>query len=168
MREIGTIKSAMAFTLVEMVVVVFIMSIIGVISLALVADTADLYTLLLAQRRADSEVFDALNRIGREVRVYRSSAAASSLAWSFVNAKTAAVNVSASGDSVFLNGYPLARGISLFQFQYFDADNALLNVPLISSDLEKISRVQIALKATNSHASSEAIFNLHLMRGYLK
>ncbi len=168
MRRNEIIGSSSSFTLIEMVVIIFIMGIIGLISLHLLANSAGVYTMLLAQRRADGEVFDAVERIRRESRTLRNNVIASSTNWSFVNDRTVAVQLAFSPGSITLNGNKLAGDVAFFEFRYFDVANKALNAPVSGGDLQKISRVQLSLRVTNSHASAENIVNMHLLRGYRK
>ncbi len=161
-------QSRRAFTLVELVVAVFILGIIGLVTLSMVSDSARVYTLLLARGRADAEVADAIERVRREARPLRTNVTASSTNWSFISERTTAVQIAYSAGSVDLNGNRLAEGVALFELKYFTSANQLLDSPVGGADLDRISRVEINIKVTNSHAASEAIVNLHLQGGYLK
>ncbi|MBU0715095.1 MAG: type II secretion system GspH family protein, partial [Verrucomicrobia bacterium] len=159
-----------AFTLIELVVTMVIMAIIALVTIDYLVNAGRVYTLLLAQRQADSELMAAVDRMRREARTARSTLVATNNKWSFVNVQnvtdvfTNTFEMTA-GQDVTLNSNTLARGVDRFVFQYFSKTNGVLSP---ATNLAAIDHVALSFKVTNSQAASEMVVNFFLREGFLK
>lgn len=155
-----------AFTLIEMVVVIVLLVLTAGITIHYLASASQLYALLLAQRQADSEVLDAVNRMRREARLHLQTLTANSNEWTFSNTYDATNTFLRSGADVELNGYRLAAGVERFALNYYDATNGPLPFPV--TNYAGISRVALDLKAINNLAASELKVNFFMRKDLLK
>ncbi|MBU4201235.1 MAG: type II secretion system GspH family protein [Verrucomicrobia bacterium] len=156
----------LGFTLIELVVTIVIMGIIALVTVQYLASAAGVYTMLLAQRQADSELMDAVDRMRRESRTARSTLTATTNQWTFVNIRGLTNTVTntflLSGSDVMLNNNTLARGVERCQFYYYDNTNGL------TTNRAAIDHVELSFKVTNNLAASEMIVNFYLREGFLK
>lgn len=159
-----------AFTLIEMVTVIALIVITSGITIHYLVSAGRLYTLMLAQKQADSEVMDAVSRMRREVRLHVQTLTANSNAWAFSNTCNAInTTFSCAGADLNLNNNRLAAGIERFALSYYDATNSLLSpLPLSTAACARISRVALDFKATNSLTASELKINFFLQENLLK
>jgi prepilin-type N-terminal cleavage/methylation domain-containing protein len=157
-----------AFTLIELIVVVVIMSLTATITIHYLTSASRLYTLILARRQADSEVLGAVNRMRREARLAESTTYAASNAWTFI-AKNIATNTyttnafSFSGNVLNLNNNLLAKNLKFFRLSYYSSTNGLLTpLPLSATNCARIGRVALSIMATNATAESELYVNFFI------
>lgn len=160
------VKNQLAFTLIELVITLVITAIITLVTVDYLINAGRIYTLLLAQRQADSELTDAVDRMRREARTARTQLVAASNKWSFVNIRgltnTATNTFLLTGTDVTLNGNCLAQGVEQFLFTYYDSTNGS------PTNLAAIDHVELSFKVTNSQAASEMIADFFLLEGFLK
>ncbi|MCG2660080.1 MAG: type II secretion system GspH family protein, partial [Kiritimatiellae bacterium] len=71
------------FTLIELVVTIVIMAIITLVTVDYLVNAGRVYTLLLAQRQADSDAMAVVKRMRREARVWQANITNTSAEWAF-------------------------------------------------------------------------------------
>lgn len=129
-----------AFSLIEAIVVIVVMSVVGVVTFRYVAFAAEAYARLSALHEADTEVFNMSDRMRREVRPLRNTLTADISEYAFVNRNDATNTFRLAGRTVTMNGYPLAEDVTLFEMQYYDVTNGLLTpLPLNATNLDRIA-----------------------------
>jgi len=159
---------APAFTLIELVVTIVIMAIIALVTVDYLVNAGRVYTLLLAQRQADSDAMAVVKRMRREARVLQANITNTSAAWAF-STPGYTNSFEWSGNAVFLNNNILAQNVQTFWLDYYDATNGLLTpLPLSSNNQSRVSRVALELRVTNNLAASELKVNFFLRKGFLK
>ena len=72
-----------AFSLIELVVTIVIVAIITLVTVDYLVNAGRVYTLLLAQRQADSDAMAVVKRIRREARVLQANITNTSTNWAF-------------------------------------------------------------------------------------
>ena len=72
-----------AFTFIELVVTIVIMAIITLVTVDYLVNADRVYTLLLAQRQADSDAMTVVKRMRREARVLQANITNTSAEWAF-------------------------------------------------------------------------------------
>ena len=157
-----------AFSLIGLVITIVIVAIVTLVTIDYLVNAGRVYTLLLAQRQADSDAMAVVKRMRRETRVLQANITNTSAEWVFSTPKT---NNSFrwTGNEVLLNNNTLAKNVQIFQLDYYDATNGLLTpLPLSSNNQAKVSRVALELRVTNNLAASELQVNFFLLKGFLK
>ncbi|MFH1476567.1 MAG: type II secretion system protein [Verrucomicrobiota bacterium] len=151
-----------AFSLIELVVTMVIMAIIALVTMDYLVNAGRTYTLLLAQRQADSDAMAVVQRMRREARVWRANITNTSAEWAFTTPEGATNSFKRLGETVFLNNNTLARNVQTFQLYYYNATNTT------TTNLALIRRVALDLRVTNNLAASELKVNFFLREGLLK
>ena len=158
-----------AFTLIELVVAIVIMGIIALVTIDYLVNASRVYTLLLAQRQADSDAMGVVKRMRREARVLQANITNTSNEWTFSTpGDTNSFAFRLTEHAVFLNSNTLAKNVQTFQLKYYDGTNGLFTNPLNSTNQSRVSRVALNLRVTNNLAASELQVNFFLREGLLK
>ena len=157
-----------AYTLIELVVTMVIMAIMALVTIDYLVNAGQVYTLLLAQRQADSDAMAVVKRMRREARVLQANITNTSTEWAFSRPeKTNSFRW--SGNAVFLNNNILAKNVQTFRLDYYDVTNGLLTpLPLGSMNRSRVSRVALELRVTNNFVALEWKVNFFLREGFLK
>lgn len=157
------------FTLIELVVAMVIMGIIALVTIDYLANAGRVYTLLLAQRQADSDTMGVVKRMRREARVWQANITNTSAEWSFSTQLGYTNAFKLSGNAMLLNSNVLAKNIQTSRWDYYDCTNKPLTpLPLSPSNQLRVSRVALALRVTNNFAASELKVNFFLREGLSK
>lgn len=157
-----------AFTIIEMVVAMVIMAIIALATIDYLVNAGRVYTLLLAQRQADSDAMEVVKRMRRDARTWQANITNAGAEWAF-STPGGTNSFKLSGNTVFLNSNILAKNVQTFRLDYYDATNGLLTpLPLSPSNRPRVSRVALELRTTNNLTASELNVNFFLREGLLK
>lgn len=149
-----------AFSLIEMLVAVVVLSIIGVITIRYVTSASRLYASVSAQNKADSEAHLALTRMQREVRLAQTTFLADAGVIGFSNRNDVAITFALSGTDLTLNGNVLAKDVDTFGLTYYDATNGLLSpLPLSTTNMAAVRRISMDLKISKKGESTDLDIN---------
>ena len=151
-----------AFTLIELVVTMVIMGIIALVTIDYLINASRVYTLLLAQRQADSDTMAVVKRMRREARVWQANITNTNTEWRFFTRPGYTNSFKWSGGTMLLNSNTLAKNVQTFHLDYYNATNG------ITTNLALIRRVALKLRVTNNLAASELQVNFFLREGLLK
>jgi len=165
----NSFSSTHAFSLVEMIVSVAILSIIAVITFRYIAAASETYALLSAQREVVGETATAVSSMRREIRTLQTPLTADVGEFSFVNQDGLTNTFRLNGTEITLNGYTLARNVTSFTLAYYDATNGLLSpVPLDSTDLALVRRIGVDLDLSKGRGHTSFDANIFLQTGVRK
>lgn len=149
-----------AFTLIEMIVAIVILSIVSIITIHYIVSASRLYVLVYGQRQADGEAIAALNRMRREIRSVQTNLTADVDVLAFVN-RNGTNMFQLSGTDLRLNGNILARDMDTFRLTYYDNNNGpLLSLPLDEAGRAAIHRVALDLRVVKGDQSSDLNVNI--------
>ena len=151
-----------AFSLIELVVTIVIVAIITLVTVDYLVNAGRVYTLLLAQRQADSDAMAVVKRMRRETRVVQINITTSSAVWAFSTPEYTNRTFEWSGNAVLLNNNTLAKNVKTFHLDYYNDTNGN------PTNLADIRRVALELRVTNNLAASELQVNFFLREGFLK
>ena len=155
-----------AFTLIELVVTMVIMAIMALVTIDYLVNAGQVYTLLLAQRQADSDAMAVVKRMRREARVLQANITTTSTEWAFSTpGYTNSFRTNSfkwAGGAVLLNSNTLAKNVQTFQLDYYDVTNGT------PKNLDLVRRVALELRVTNNWAASELKVNFFLRKGFHK
>ncbi len=159
-----------AFTLIEAVVSIVVVSIVATITIHYVLSATRLHATLSAQAAADSEVALAVNRMRRDIRVLGTPFTANSNSFSFVTETGDTNTFQLSGSELTLDARTLATDVQAFAVTYYDATNGMLSpLPLDGTNRALIQRVSITLSVTKLEHTSQVDLNFFYPReGKLK
>lgn len=144
----------------ELIVVMAILGVIGLVTIQYIFSASELYVSILSQRQADTEIRGALNRMTREFRTFQTPLTADVHTLTFTNSYGRTNTFALQGDTVVLNGNPLACGADVFAFTYYDmTNNPLLPLPLGSTNRTRVRRVALALQVTREHQAARIDVN---------
>ena len=147
-------KRQSASSLIETIVVIAILSVIAVIGIGYIADTARLYSTVLAEESADSDALDTFRRMRNEVRSLQMCTNADSGTFSFVNVGGVTNTFRLDGNLVTLNGYVMARDVTAFALSYYNSTNGVLT-PTNDAGRQRIRRVGIRLTINRNGQPSD-------------
>ena len=160
-----------AFSLIEMIVTIVVLSIVGVITINYVISASRLYVSVHDQRRAESEAITALNRMRKEVRALRTTFMADDNQFGFSNRNDVANTFALNGTDLTLNGNILARNVDTFVLAYYDSTNSPLSpLPLADPlDRHNIRRIAVDLKVRKgAHAAGMNVNIFYPEEGIVK
>lgn len=145
---------AHAFTLIELLAVMIIISTVGVVTSGILMSASQMYTTSAAHRRAAENVALALDRV---VRVLREAPAKPTPAGAAnISSATATTITLSDGNAIALSGNtlnlssatvsnaPLCKDVTAFQITYLDGAGTVVD---LSSGTDTVRRVHIRLAA---------------------
>ena len=147
-----------AFSLMEMLVVIAVLSLVAVSSFRFIADAAQWYDRTRRQNRADESALAAVQRIEREIRALATTRTASNSSFSFVAQSGATDVFQCASGRLTLNGNLLADGVSVFSNAYYDATNGL------TTNLSLIRRIALDFSVTDGTARADFDINFFYPR----
>jgi prepilin-type N-terminal cleavage/methylation domain-containing protein len=142
-----------AFTLIEMIVVIAVLSIVAVVSFHFVVTVAQWYDQTARQSRTDEKALAAVSRLEREIRTLSSTQVASNTLFRFVNQDSQVNAIEYSTGVLNWNGYTLADGVNSFSMIYYDSTNG------ITADTNLVRRIGMDFRITDGNAISDVNVN---------
>ncbi|MFC1498743.1 PilW family protein [Verrucomicrobiota bacterium] len=155
------IRNHNAFSLIEMIVVMVILSIVAVSTVHYVVNMSDVYVMIIRQKRADDEATTALCRMRREIRTLKTTLTADGDELSFVNQNNVTNTFKLSGSDLTLNDNILAKNVDTFVLAYYDTTNGVLDdLPLTPLYMSRIGRIELDLSVTKGKQSRDLDVNI--------
>lgn len=166
-----------AFTLVEVICAIAVMSVIGVLASRLVFTASDQYLAAASRSMIGAELSAAMERIATELRQIPAKVGVSpteanlgsitptSLAWT--DAGGVSKMLSLSGSNLVLaegaNSYTLLANVSAFAVQAYDESNVALSTSLAAGGTSAVRRIEISITVTRN-AQSETLRSRFFLR----
>ncbi|MFA6349457.1 MAG: type II secretion system protein [Candidatus Omnitrophota bacterium] len=156
-------KLVRGFTLIELVMVMVLVGILAGIGVPMLMQTVDAWS--FNSQFQDNSVFSAIvamNRMSREIRRLKDDAsvtAATASQFSFDDINSNAITFDLSGNTLMRNTDGLSDYVSSLSFTYYDDNDAVIAVPIISPNTN-IRRIQADLNVFSGSNTLDFQFSI--------
>ncbi len=135
-----------AFTLVEMIIAIGLVTVLSLVLGRLLLSGVDAFNYATARKQALRQARIALSGISRELRQVKDSSSiteATSTSITFTNVDDEQVTIEFRNGRILRNSVPVARNVTAFQLHFYDQDGNELSLPI--NDPSVVRAVKIVL-----------------------